>query len=116
MLEAKSGRSSIRRLPSGIGGIQPLVFALIRDGLGKVWAGTTMGLFQIDPSSGTVTEFKRVFEDRPGLVRIESLALDSDGAIWAGTSWSDLYRIAPSTGQITHFPVGNSGTLRGSEG
>lgn len=116
VLEAKSGRSSIRRLPSGIGGIQPLVFALIRDGLGNVWAGTTMGLFQIDPSSGTVREFKRVFEDRPGLVRIESLALDSDGAIWAGTSWSDLYRIAPSTGQITHFPVGNSGTLRGSEG
>ena len=116
VLDPASGRFSIRRLPSGIGGIQPLVFALVRDRQGMMWAGTTMGLFRIDPATRTVTEISRVFEDRPGLVRIESLALDGDGALWAGTSWSDLYRIVTATGRITHFPVGNSGSLRGSEG
>ncbi len=90
---------------------EPVVFTLLDDRAGGIWAGTTVGLFRVDSRTLAVRRLTGV-----GGGNVEGLFAAADGAVWAGTTPSDLYRIDPATLEIRHFPLQASGEFRGSEG
>ncbi|MGE0862303.1 MAG: histidine kinase [Vicinamibacterales bacterium] len=94
-----------------LGAAQPVVFTLLDDRAGGIWAGTTMGLFRIDSRTLAVRRF-----DEVGSGNVEGLFVAADGAVWVGTSRSDLYRLDPATLDARHYPLQASGEFRGSEG
>lgn len=103
------------RLATGAGATPPMVFTLLDDRAGGIWAGTATGLYRIDERSGSAGRVDRLERDRGGRVGVEGLMRDSHDNLWVGTSRSDLYRIEPS-GAVRWFPLGDDQRLRGSEG
>lgn len=89
----------------------PMVFTLLEDRHGGIWAGTTLGLFRIDPRTLAVHRMPGV-----GGGNVEGLFAAADGAVWAGTTRSDVYRIDPLTLETRQFSLGTSAEFRGSEG
>ena len=102
-------QGTMRRV--SLGATQPVVFTLLDDRAGGIWAGTTVGLFRLDSRTLTVRRLAEV-----GGGNVEGLFVASDGRVWAGTSRSDLYRIDPATLDTRHYPLQASGEFRGSEG
>lgn len=95
---------------------QPAVFALRRDRTGTVWAGTTAGLYAVDPTRARARRIPGVGDEHDGRVNIEGLLVAADGTVWAGTSRSDLHRIDLHSHETRYFPLGDAAGLRGSEG
>jgi len=85
-----------------------LVFCLLEDRNGFIWAGTgELGLYKIDPRKpATVIEHYLPEEDNPQSLLFEAvwtLAEDRDGALWVGTAGSGLNRLDPATHIFTPF-------------
>ncbi len=89
----------------------PVVFALRQDHTGGIWVGTTGGLFRLDPVTLAVRHLDPI---KGG--NVEGLLVAADGAVWAGTSRSDMYRIDPGSLDVVHYPPSASLEFRGSEG
>ena len=85
---------------------QPLqsdvVRALVEDGAGRIWAGTTRGIDRLDPATGRV----RAFGSAQGLPNavVACAARDRDGALWFGTL-DGLVRIEPRDDPREQPPV-----------
>lgn len=101
--------SRIRRLV--LAPQEPVVFTLLEDRRGGIWVGTTVGLFRLDPRTLAVRPMPDV-----GGGNVEGLFAAADGAVWAGTSHSDVYRIDPLTLEARRYPLSASAEFRGSEG
>jgi signal transduction histidine kinase/ligand-binding sensor domain-containing protein len=95
---------------------EPVVFTLQQDQTGGLWAGTTAGLFRVDPRTLTSRRQDGIGNARPGSGNIEGLLIAADGSIWAGTSGSDIFRVDPATFDVQFYPLGDSPEFRGSEG
>ena len=73
------------------------IVSLMEDSHGKIWIGTSSGLSCYHPKTGKFRNYK--FNNR-----ILSLAGDSSShAIWVGTWNGGLFKLIPSTGEITHY-------------
>ena len=88
------------------------VRALLRDGDGRVWAGTTgAGFFEIRPDGARRSGLRRADGDK---ISVESLLEDRSGRMWIGTLASGLLlydretdtatRFAPTSGQDASMP------------
>ena len=91
-----------------------LIFAVLEDGDGLIWAGTWNGIIRIDPTTFT---FRRVAADpNPAYAlrseRVYALHLDRAGALWAGTWRGGLACYDPHRHRFSSasVPVGESGT------
>ena len=73
------------------------VYALLRDRVGTVWAGTEGGLQRADLSNGVFTTIRP--DERLG--EVKTIYEDADGDIWVGNTRGDFFRLDESrTGLI----------------
>jgi signal transduction histidine kinase/ligand-binding sensor domain-containing protein/CheY-like chemotaxis protein len=77
-----------------------IVWGLLRDATGGLWAGTDHGLVRFGNDGGP-----RVWTQKEGLAgdKVKALALGHDGAIWAGCLPGGISRIDPRTGAIRNY-------------
>jgi signal transduction histidine kinase/ligand-binding sensor domain-containing protein/DNA-binding response OmpR family regulator len=82
------------------------------DRAGRIWVGTAAGIDVLAPRPAYAPEQERFQHVQiPGIGKVTDLLLDRDGAIWAATAPTGLYRIDPGfTGtdpdpipSVTHF-------------
>ena len=73
------------------------VKVLFRDHRGRVWIGTTSGLYFSDGGPGEITPFKGM-----GRHSVRALSEDKDGTLWAGSGNGNLYKIVDDA--VTQFP------------
>jgi len=88
------------------------IFALLIDGLGRLWMGTAGGLGLLEnPGSGPFQV--RTYSESNGLSNntVRALADDKEGNIYAGTT-TGVDRLNPTTGQVKHFSTAD-GFARG---
>jgi len=80
------------------------VWAVISDGKGNIWSGTSLGLNRFNKSSGKFTCYRHDPRDPGSLVTdmVVSLLKDHAGNIWVGTV-EGLCRINNSTDHFTRF-------------
>ena len=81
--------------------IQPVVFSLVEDSAGIIWAGTSDGLYCMDRNR---CEMQR--SPLPGLDQgsIRMMAY-SRGNLWLGDPGSDLIKLCTASGEPVHFPI-----------
>lgn len=113
---SRTGVEAVQLPPADPHAHQPAVFALRRDRTGTVWAGTTAGLYAVDPRHGHARRIPGVGDEHDGRINIEGLLVAADGTVWAGTSRSDLHQVDSHSRATRYFPVGDTAALRGSEG
>lgn len=65
------------------------ILSVYADADGRVWAGTSIGLFELEGRTGSARLVKRAGIDAP----VVSLLRDRDGTLWAGTWGHGLYRV-----------------------
>jgi signal transduction histidine kinase/ligand-binding sensor domain-containing protein len=83
--------------------VDPLVHgvkSLLVDRSGRVWIGTTAGLFVTD--TGRTEDIHQV-DDEPGRY-VRALAEDADGGLWGGTGSGDLFHLVHGNCQTFHPP------------
>lgn len=77
--------------------IDGVVYCLMEDAVGNLWAGTMNGLYRIDPDRKT---FRRFSKDtgETGLDNefVLSLLPVADGSLWVGTYGGGVYRFQPA--------------------
>ena len=72
------------------------VFVLFRSANGRIWAGTSVGLYYYDRKSD-------MFVEQLPLQRISALAEDSTGKLWIATTGSGLYAYDVRTGRMDTY-------------
>lgn len=76
---------------------------LLEDHAGQLWAGTTRGLYHIDPARRTLTRYRDADGQFPlHLWLIEQLAEAPAGVLWAATNHG-LFRLTVATGELQHY-------------
>jgi signal transduction histidine kinase len=76
---------------------------LLEDGAGQLWAGTSRGLYRIDPTRRTLTRYRAADATYPlHVCLIEQLAEAPAGVLWAATD-RGLYRLTVATGELRHY-------------
>jgi len=80
------------RLPAALGD-DPRISALLVDASGTLWVGTEAGTLLRRSDDGWLTV--GLGEHRP--IRILTLALAADGAVWVGTAGEGVARVVPSS-------------------
>ncbi len=85
-----------------------VVFCLLEDSNGHIWAGTDAGLNRYDPEAsglGAQTGVWRWFFNKVGLPRNEivTLAEDHNGDIWAGSPQEGLAKFNRATGRFARY-------------
>jgi ligand-binding sensor domain-containing protein/serine phosphatase RsbU (regulator of sigma subunit) len=75
------------------------VYAMIADGEGRLWLGTSEGLLKIERYAATA-----FYAASSGLANpdVRALALDREGSLWIGTNGGGVARLT-SAGQISSF-------------
>ena len=76
---------------------------LFEDHAGRIWAGTSGGLFEVDTERRTLTRYCEAnvrYPLHPWL--IEQLAEAPAGVLWAATNHG-LYRLTVATGELRHY-------------
>jgi ligand-binding sensor domain-containing protein/signal transduction histidine kinase len=81
------------------------VYGLGVDSSGRLWAGTGLGLAELENGI-----FQPVSSDL-GRLPIQALTTDSHGMIWASIAGGGLWRIDPATGQVSQLPPENGRPL-----
>lgn len=71
-----------------------------------LWIGSDKGLRHLDVLTRTSTFYRHDPANPDSLAdnEIRAIAIDSKGAVWAGTRNHGLERLDPATGKFTHFP------------
>jgi signal transduction histidine kinase/ligand-binding sensor domain-containing protein len=80
--------------------VTPLIHGvkvLFRDDRGRVWIGTTSGLYFSDGGSDGIKPFKGM-----GRHSVRAISEDRNGVLWAGSGNGNLYKIVDDT--VTPFP------------
>jgi ligand-binding sensor domain-containing protein/DNA-binding CsgD family transcriptional regulator len=80
-------------------------YRMTEDNQGRLWIGSSRGLFLFDPGSGS---FKLPFEGRSDNAWLQSclitsMVLDPHGSLWVGTRSMGLGRIDPQTLRVTRY-------------
>ncbi len=80
------------------------VWAVIPDGQGNIWAGTSLGLNCYNKKTGEFTHYRHANNDPSSLVSdmVISLWLDAEGMMWVGTA-EGLCRFNPTTKKFVTF-------------
>jgi ligand-binding sensor domain-containing protein len=104
------------------------ILTLLEDRNGKLWCGTSAGLYAIDVTAGRMPRLTEVPIGLPGVSwgdsEVDALAEDAEGGLWIGTTDGMLYRrtadrrieryttteIAPQ-GQITRLLTDRKGRI-----
>jgi diguanylate cyclase (GGDEF)-like protein len=74
----------------------PIVFALQRDRIGRLWIGHKLGISVMEPTPpGEPAVLHPVLKGNPKAVWIENMAPASDGGIWAESFDGDLWHFNP---------------------
>ena len=74
------------------------VKAILADQAGRIWAGTTSGLYFSEAGSSEHFQLLKSITRRS----IRSLAEGPSGAVWAGTASGELFRIVSNTAAMFH--------------
>ncbi len=83
------------------------VWTVYRDGSGRVWVGTTKGLYGLDPATGAVVHYDHDPAD-PGSVssnEIHAITEDRAGRLWIGTWGGGLNQLDRETGKFIRYTV-----------
>lgn len=72
------------------------VFRLFRSSSGRIWAGTSVGVYYYDRT------LDRFLPKGPNTL-IRSITEDLDGEIWIGTADNGIYTLDPRTDRLEHF-------------
>lgn len=75
---------------------------------GRVWAGTSTGLFELEGRTGSERLLKHAGIDAP----VVSLLRDQDGTLWAGTWGHGLYRVRGNRVDSWNAPDGGDDFIR----
>ena len=88
--------------------------AILAGADGVIWWGKTDGLAVVDPATGATTILRHNAADRFSLSanEIQSLAVDRDGSIWAGTKGGGVDHFSPASLQFGAWRR-NSDDVRG---
>ncbi len=83
----------------------PEVRAILEDGDGRLWIGTTGGLDRIDPATGHCRRYRHHPGEGDSLAhdQVTALHLDGDGRLWIGTA-AGLDRLEPD--RFVHYGQG----------
>ncbi|MDO7845792.1 histidine kinase [Hymenobacter sp. M29] len=83
---------------------------LLRDLRGRLWGGTTRGLYLLDAASQQARPYPDAAVARAGQ-QIQKLAAGPDGILWLATKHG-LYRLNPATHALTHYGPAETGPRR----
>lgn len=109
VLDRRTGRWTRPLLPLETApSIQPPVNAIREDRTGRIWLASNVGLYRFDPASGRVTEHPTPTEAPRSAspdFYLQSLYVDRAGFLWIGGFGGVLYRLDPTAGTYTHYPL-----------
>ena len=85
-----------------MGGVS--VNSVYADDAGMIWVGMSIGLDQLNPSTGVFKHYKRVQNDSGslGLSDVAPILKDRQGRVWVGGS-QGLDRLDEKTGKFIHY-------------
>jgi len=90
---------------------EPFVQVLATDGAGRLWVGTSAGLYAVDPDGWSARRVPLAIAGG-----VEGLTSARDGRLWIATSGGGLHRLDPATDRVERIPIGTIAALQGSEG
>ena len=67
-----------------------------------LWMGTYNGLYKMDVTTKKITHYPNTDKGYP-YTNVESLAVDSIGTVWFGTTEGGLHKFNPENEQYTHY-------------
>lgn len=95
--------------PVGDNALTNEVRVLFEDHAGRIWAGTTGGLFRLEERDGAKA-FRRIelnlLSPADRSMRVFALAEDGEGALWVATS-KGLFRILPNA-RVVYYKLGEA--------
>jgi ligand-binding sensor domain-containing protein/nitrate/nitrite-specific signal transduction histidine kinase len=83
------------------------VWAVYRARDGRIWIGTTRGLYGLDPTTGAAVHYVHDPQD-PGSIshnEIHAITEDRNGRLWIGTLGGGLNQFDPAAGAFVHYTV-----------
>ena len=90
----------------------PNTYALLEDHAGRGWAGTDLGLYQLDLDRREMTRYHDADSAFTlNRLKIEQLVEAPAGMLWAATA-EGLFRLQVATGQLVRYGAGESGPRR----
>lgn len=87
------------QLPDGI----PGTLEITEDSVGFIWVGTRYGLYRYDGYSFTNYSHDPSYPTSLSSTWVETVYVDGEGTLWAGTYGGGLNRFDPENGIFTHF-------------
>jgi len=86
------------------------ILRLHRDSLGRIWAGSSTGLFVLDVGAAAFREVPLRLRKPPVVLdNVASLAESRAGDLWVGTAWG-LVRFLPDGRQLRYAPAAGHAT------
>ena len=83
------------------------IYAVLQSRDGRVWIGTTRGLYELDPVTGAVVHYDHDPQDpgSPSSSEIHAIMEDRAGRLWIGTWGGGLNQLDRATGKFVHYTV-----------
>jgi ligand-binding sensor domain-containing protein/GAF domain-containing protein/two-component sensor histidine kinase len=83
------------------------VWTVYPDRSGRVWIGTTKGLYGLDPKTGAVDQYRHDPADPTSISGDEVHAVfeDAAGSLWIGTWGGGLNRLDRATGKFSRYSI-----------
>lgn len=101
-----------RRLLSdteGGSGVVHAVTHIARARDGTLWLSGFTGLYSLNPATGAARRYDLESEAESRMRALESLLVDEDGTIWAGSGELGLLRLDARTGEVRRYPLLDAG-------
>lgn len=100
-LDLYDGSNIVRvAFEDAVNDIQPVVFTLAEDPAGVIWAGTSNGLYLVDPDRLRMKRFTAVDDDPIRLMRCSA-----SGQLWIAYKERDIVRVNTADNSVSTLPL-----------